>query len=243
MVISVILENEIASFIYLKELLDDSNFQIGVKGRASTVKEGIDLIKTTKPDLVFLDVELDDGFGFEVLEQFPNPLFEIIFITAFDNYYKQAFEHFAFAYIEKPFHKSTLEKVLNRFFLKEIRPLQKTKELLSYLDKTNASMLVQSGNTHHLILLEEIIFLKAEANYTRVFLTKKRRILANKGLMYYQRLLEEKGFFKANRSVLLNISHIKSIYRKETITLSNREKIAVSVRNRAHLSSLIETLK
>ncbi|BFP41743.1 LytTR family DNA-binding domain-containing protein [Flavobacteriaceae bacterium GF1] len=245
MALSVVIEkeNESGSFINLKELLDNNSFEIEVKGRASTVKEGIHLIKTLKPDLLFLDIELDDGLGFEVLEQFPNPTFEVIFITAFDNYYKQAFEHFAFAYIEKPFHTSTLERVLNRFFLKEIKPLQKTKELLSYLDKTNASILVQSGNIHHLFLLEEIIFLKAEVNYTTFFLTKQRKVLANKGLIYYQKLLKGKGFFKANRSVLLNISHIKSIYKKEMIILRNKEKITVSVRNRAHLSSLIETLK
>ncbi len=245
MTISVIIEkeNKGESFVYLKKLLDNSSFKIELKGRASSVKEGISLIKTLNPDLVFLDVELDDGLGFEVLEQFPNPLFETIFITTFDNYYKQAFEHFAFAYVKKPFRRSKLERVLNRFFLKEIRPLQKTKKLLSHLDKTNASILIQCGNTHHSISLEEIIFLKAEVNYTMFFLTKKRKILANKGLIYYQKLLEKKGFFKANRSVLLNISHIKSIYRKEMIILSNREKIAVSIRNRAHLSLLIETLK
>lgn len=242
MIDAIIIENELEATKFLKILIEKVNIPINIKGYASSIKEGINLISAFKPNLIFLDIELDDGLGFEILDFFPNPEFDIFFITASDNYYKQAFKHFAFTYIKKPFDLETLEYALHKYKLKRNIEIPNLKGLKSFLDKENPILLIQSRNVYHSILLKNIIYFKAEGNYSKVLTSTKEQFLANYGLVHYNKLLEFKGFFRASRSYLVNITHIKSIYKKEYIILHNNKRISVSVRNREKLIDLINLL-
>ncbi len=106
----------------------------------------------------------------------------------------------------------------------------------------NSKILIQVGESYNSIPINDIIHAKAEAHYTTFILANGSSFLATKGLKFYEESLANRGFFKANRSELINIQHIDSIFRKETITLSNRQNVNVSTRNRVKLGQLLEVL-
>ena len=107
----------------------------------------------------------------------------------------------------------------------------------------SSKILIQSGHHHHSIDLDEIIYGKADAHYTVFKLVNGEEIMASQGIKFYEETLEKRGFFKANRSSIININHISTIYKRESIVLSNNDKINIPVRNKAALSDLLDSLK
>ena len=239
----LIIENDPKALDYLKNSIYDYNSNYNIMGHASSVKESIPLIKMVNPDIIFLDIVLDDGLGFDVLNSVEQSNFEVIFTTGYDNYYKQALDHFALAYLLKPYHKSEIKKALDRYMKIKYYTPQKYIHLKNFFAESNPNVLIQAGEEYHSVLVNDIICCKADGNYSKIICSNKPHILANQGLKYYTHLFRDRGFFRANRSVLINTTHISSIYKKETIILSNNEKITISTRNRNNLTQLIETLK
>lgn len=105
-----------------------------------------------------------------------------------------------------------------------------------------SKLLIHIGDEHIAINTNDILKCEADGNYSIFILVNKSKYLASKSLKYYESLLSKKGFFRANRFTLINITHIHSIYKKEAITLSNKEKIIVSIRNKSKLFELIKSL-
>ncbi|GAA4274456.1 LytTR family DNA-binding domain-containing protein [Aquimarina gracilis] len=241
----VIIENDTDASNYLSKLLKKNVLELNIVGSATTVKEGISLISSSSPELVFLDIHLDDGMGFEILDAIHSKDFEVIFITAYNSYYEKAMEHFAFNYLLKPIDPILLEKVISRYKQVKSRHSNHSKyvHFQEFVREQNSKILIQSGQYYKSIYLEEIISCKADGNYTTIVLKDKKEILANNILKYYDKLLSSRGFFRVNRSCLINTSHIDSIFRKETIILTNGDKIQVAFRNREQLSYLLDTLK
>lgn len=245
MIKAVIIENNIEASIYLENLVKDNKeiFNIEINGSARTVKKGITLIRKVMPDIVFLDIELDDGSGFEILDYFTEPTFEIIFVTAYDTYHQKAFDHFAFSYIMKPIQYPELSKVLSRYVKKNSEP--DFLSLNNFLKNRNPRIFVYDGKKHIALLLADIIYCEADGNYTHIIrvASKARKLLVNHNLTYFSELLSHKGFFKPSRFYLINTDHIQSILKKDYITLSNGDKIKVSLRNRDKITALIESFK
>ena len=241
---TIIIEDNIEVQQYLNDLLAKNVPDILVSGCASRISDAINLIKNTCPELILMDVELEDGLAFSIFEKLDQHDFEVIFISAHSEYLKSALEHYALSFITKPISDDKLVKTVNRYLdLRErLYSRQKLTSLNNFL-KTNASnLLIQSGYDHISLSIEEIISCEADGNYTKFHLNSGKSHLASNTLKYYFELLEPKGFFKPNRSVLININHIKSIYKKEAIILKNGAKVSVSVRNKEKLVDLIQLL-
>jgi len=106
----------------------------------------------------------------------------------------------------------------------------------------DSQLLIKTGYQHIAVKLNEIIKCEADGNHTYFYLDNNKKYLASNTLKYYEGLLSSKGFFKAHRSILVNINYIVSIYKKETLVLKNNDKVHVSVRNKSNLSKLIDLL-
>lgn len=244
MIKAVIIENDEDALFFIMHMIDINFPEITILDTAKTVKQGTKVITNHNPDLVLLDIELDDGLSFEILDNLKSRDFETVFISAFNCYYKEAFDHFALSYIIKPFCKENFIKVLSQFKKRRSQGNQHIyNQLRVFLGDVSPKILVQFGDSHESVLLKDIIYLKADGNYSSFMFENKKSLLANHGLKHYTSLLTPKGFFRANRFYLVNVEHLQSIYKKETLVLSNNEKVTVSARNRNNLKDLINTLK
>lgn len=239
---AIIIENCSKSLEYLNDLLNNYS-KIDIIGTAHSIKDGYKLINRTKPDIIFLDIELDDGNAFKLLNKIVKKNFEIVFTTAYNNYYQQAFKHFAFNYLLKPISPSELDSVIKHYM--ETFPIfnsNRFDNFKKFIRADDSKILLNTGYNHILISISDIIYCKADQNFTIFRLTSGDSKIISNSLKYYSELFFEKGFFKANRSFLVNIAHIKQIIKRESLIMTNNEAINISVKNRQNLKLLIDKI-
>ncbi|WP_430906388.1 LytR/AlgR family response regulator transcription factor [Maribacter sp. 2-571] len=240
---AIILEDDAAAADYIGSVLS-SLTNIILEGHAKTLDTGVHLINTVKPDLVFMDVELEDGTGFDVLEKITVNSPDIIFVTAHDVYLRTAMEHYAFYYLTKPFEPEALLGVVHTYMSNLVQRKAKFErdygDLVKFLKHDDSRLLINVGNEHVFIAVNDIVKCTAEGNYTYFFLKDSLKYLAYHPLKYFEDLLTEKGFFRASRQALVNLNNIKSIYKREAFILTNGDRVTISTRNKGKLGMLIK---
>lgn len=243
MINAVIIEDELAASEHLKTILAAFiSDKIVIDGFATGVKSGIQLIKDCNPKLVFLDIELDDGIGFEILDYFSqNSSFEVIFTTGLTDYKEKAMDYFAFYYLNKPIQPSQLEMVLSKYFEK-----QSAFDLEKYLafknqieNKHNKIALPLSNGSFSLVNTDDIIYCEADGSYTK-FVTDNKVYMSSTNLKTVESMLQQASFFRIHRSTLLNLKHISEYNNSGEILLSNKKKLTVSTRNKKNFLRILK---
>lgn len=241
---AIIIENDKETQQYLSKLVSDHFIEVQICGYAETVIKSIELIDTINPELIFMDIVLPDGDSFEIFNKIQAPHFEVIFITGTKGNFERALEHFALSYITKPINEQLLIKTIDRYLnlKKRLFNIEKLNLIKDFTNTQSTKIFIQTTNEHILVNTKDIVKIDAYGNYAYVNLSDGIRLLASKGVKYYQDLLPKIFFFRASRSTLINVHFIKSIYKKETIILNNGDKVLVSTRNRSNLVDLIQHL-
>lgn len=204
---AIIIEDNRFMATVLKDMLTPFQKKISVEGIAYSGGEGLKMIASTKPDIVFLDVELTDMTGFELLNTCPELNFKTIFTTAHSHYAIKAIRFNALDYLVKPIKENELREAINR--LDEIRQSTLKGALKNLASKTEEQKLVlptQSGTLR--FSLKQITYIVSERNYSFIHLTNGSKELSSKNLAYFEEILEDKGFYRCHRSYLVNIYHI-----------------------------------
>ncbi|SNR17451.1 LytR/AlgR family response regulator transcription factor [Tenacibaculum jejuense] len=238
----IIIENEKEAQDYLISLIEKVELDVEVLGVFSNVKDSLKGLETYKPEIVFMDIELDDGNAFDILNAIENYDFEVVFITAFNDYLEKVLEYCSFQFIKKPFDFETLKSTLFRYYKIQKRFLTKSKFKLYKEFNESSKLLLNVGVSHVLIDINKVIKCEANGNYTLFFMSDGEKHVASKALKFYDEILSYKNFFRANRFVLVNVNYVKSIYKREALILKNKDKIVVSVRNRTNLNKMIKNL-
>lgn len=237
---AIIIEDEPESQNYLYSLIKQNYNQIHIIAICDSVKDALITLQEKKPDLVFLDIELKDGNAFDLLDQISNYFFEIIFITGHTSYLEKSIDYYGFNYLTKPIDTSKLMRTINRFILKRDFFFNEYKYKLYKEFTEESKILLNLGKEQVMVFLEDIIKCEADGNYCRFYLSEKLSYHASLSLGYYEELLKNKGFFRVNRSTLINLDHIKSIQHNKVIILSSKEKVEISVRKKKDFLTLIE---
>ena len=226
---AVIVEDSRLARNELKELIK-LHKEIELLGEAENVDEGYELIKNTNPDLLFLDINMPEKDGFELLEMLDEvPL--TVFTTAFDEYAIKSFEYNAFDYLLKPINQKrfskSIEKVLESF---ETTSEDSKKEGVLSLDK---QIFIKDGEKFWLVKIQDIALFEIVGNYTRVFFEDQKPLIY-KSLTQIEEKLPEDVFFRANRQQIINIRHVKKVVSwfngKLKIEMSSGEEIEISRR-------------
>ncbi|HRH47336.1 MAG TPA: LytTR family DNA-binding domain-containing protein [Panacibacter sp.] len=197
--------------------------------------DGLHAIKTIKPDLVFLDIEMPLMSGFDVLEKFPSHPFEVIFITAYDHYAIKAIRYSALDYLLKPVDVSELQSAVERFTEKR-RSAEDNKaryeNLLQNLKKeeNDYKLAVATTDGTYFYPTNEIIRCEATGNYTKIFLQGKKTVITSRTLKEYDELLAEQGFHRIHRAHLVNKKYISSITNDHNLQLTDGSEVEVSRR-------------
>lgn len=226
---AVIVEDSRLARNELKELIK-LHKEIELLGEAENVDEGYELIKNTNPDLLFLDINMPEKDGFELLEMLDEvPL--TVFTTAFDEYAIKSFEYNAFDYLLKPINQKrfskSIEKVLESL---ETTSEDSKKEGVLSLDK---QIFIKDGEKCWLVKIQDIALFEIVGNYTRVFFEDQKPLIY-KSLTQIEEKLPEDVFFRANRQQIINIRHVKKVVSwfngKLKIEMSSGEEIEISRR-------------
>lgn len=232
---AVIVEDSRLARNELKELLKDYK-EIEVIGEAGNVDDAFLLINQTNPDLLFLDINMPEKDGFELLEMLDD-VPTTIFTTAYDEYAIKSFEYNAFDYLLKPINpkrfEKTIEKILDNTQGKSLIVANNAKEILS-LDK---QIFIKDGEKCWLVKIEQIYMFEIVGNYTRVYFENNKPLIY-KSLALIEEKLSEDIFFRANRQQLINIQQVDKVVSwfngKLKIEMKSGHEIEIS-RRQSHI--------
>jgi len=230
---TLIVEDDNNAADLLKFLLYQNFEYIDIISICNTLTDAVQIIDSEKPDLVFLDIELPDGNGFELINLVKYKQFEVIFVTAFNQYAVKAFEFAALHYLLKPVTKESLAQALERYRHKaNFREMQKKIDVLkSNISNNFSKIMLPTGNGMEVFELEDILRCEADDNYTIVYLTSKKYIIITKNLSSMEVILSNNGFFRVHRKFLINLNYIKKFIKNKknpSIILSDGFEVPLS---------------
>ena len=210
---TLIVEDEQKSREMLAGLIEKNCPELNVAGMASNVTEGVDMVKAIKPDLVFLDISMPDGSGFDLLEQVQGNKFDLIFATASDAHAIKAIKYSACDYLLKPIDVDELKASVARVVSKRqntpnMENLQFLIQHLKKADENFQKITLPTGNAYEIVNIKDIIRCEADGSYTTFYLTDKRKLLISAGLKHYEELLPEKDFIRVHHHHLINMNHV-----------------------------------
>ena len=208
---TLIVDDEKKSIFSLELILEKYCPEINVIGTAESVEQAIESINKLKPDLVFLDITMPDGDGFDVLENVDFKSFEVIFVTAYNQYALKAFEFSAIHYLLKPVDYLELQKAVKRFEHLKSKDVfnEKIQVLRDSLNNKHHKIILPSFDGLEIINLDEIIRCEADSNYTVFFLTNDRKIVVSKSLNNFEKVLSDIYFCRVHKKHLINLEHVK----------------------------------
>lgn len=217
MIQAVIVDDEIASIDSLEILLNHCEQEVNIAGKASNIDDARVIIQQTTPDVVFLDVEMPNGSGFELLDSFDHFDFEVVFITAYNQYAIKAFKYAAIDYILKPVDISTLCHAIQRVIQNKKENTQKKLSLLQESIHNEHPQRIALANQDFLEIVntEDIIQFEAEGSYTKVYIQNSSPVIVSKSVKDYEDLLASNIFFRCHKSHLINFNHIKKVVKNQ----------------------------
>jgi two-component system LytT family response regulator len=246
---AVLVEDEYKVREVFKNLLQHYCKEIEVLGEAENITDAYDLILITKPQIVFLDIEMPNGLGFDLLKKFQKPPFEVIFVTSYGHFAIKAIKFSALDYLLKPVMINDLLDMVTRVKEKFENKNQQGyyNVLLENLDINNQQkkLVVSTKNKTECVLLNDIMFLEGDGNYTNIQLSDNKICVA-KTLKDYEDLLcnSESSFMRIHKTHIVNTNFVLSINHGETntIVLKNDFTLEVSRRKKQELIEKLNAL-
>ncbi len=245
---ALIIDDENKSRRLLETLLKDFCPEISTIFQATDLINGISVIENEAPELVFLDIEMPKHSGLEILSFFDNKEvnFQIIFVTAYNQYALEAFKLSAVDYLLKPVDidelKTAVEKAINTIQNKSINnQFEDLKKAFKQLSLNKLTIEVSNGILF--VSHDEIYFLEADGMYTKIHLKENKTELVSKPLKHFVSQLENKViFYKPHRSYLINLKHIKSFSKKDGfhLTMDNGKTIPIAKDKKKEFLLLIQ---
>ena len=213
MIKALIIDDDSISRMLLREILKKTITNVELLGEASSVEEGMALIEQKDPDVVFLDISMPDGTGFDLLDKLKKIDFKIIFITAYSEYAIKAFKYSAFDYLVKPINVEELAKAINR--------IPKTRKVDSKIAVNALKANIMASGEHGaktialpelngfaIIDVDKIVRCEGLRNYTRIIFRDEAEKIVSRTLLEFENLLTPLGFIRIHRSHLVNLANV-----------------------------------
>lgn len=248
MIDTVIIDDEQAAQITLMRFLQMHCPNVNIVGTADGVEDGLKLLESKKVDLVFLDIKMNDGTGFDLLKKLPELKFNLVFTTAYDEYALKAFKYSAIDYLLKPIDPLELIDAVGKVQQKSSEPTNTAQSVDSmfelYKENKFDKIAIPSVDEFHFVRISEIMRCEASSNYTIIYLSTGKKIVAPKTLKEFEELLAPEGFFRVHQSHLINLSHIQQFLKtKNKIRMGDGSEVEVSRRKKTLFMELINMRK
>ncbi len=233
----------------MRAMLQCHQTEIAIIGEADSVKTGIEAIEKLQPQVIFLDIHLTDGTGFDILEQVSNNKSHIIFITAHEQYALKAFKFSALDFLLKPVDPEELAKSIGKISL-TLQKNNSTEHIDLLLENIRRKVdnfkriALSTSDGIHLFEISDIIPCESNDNYTQFFIKNHKPLLISKTLKEYEELLTEHGFERIHQSHLINLAYLKSYIKTDGgyVIMADNSNIPIAQRKRERLQELIRTL-
>ncbi len=230
-------------------MLQRHQTEIAIIGEADSVKTGIEAIEKLQPQVIFLDIHLTDGTGFDILEQVSGNKSHIIFITAHEQYALKAFKFSALDFLLKPVDPEELAKSIGKISM-ALQKNNSTEHIDLLLENIRRKVdnfkriALSTSDGIHLFEISDIIRCESNDNYTQFFIKNHKPLLISKTLKEYEELLTEHGFERIHQSHLINLAYLKSYIKTDGgyVIMADNSNIPIAQRKRERLQELIRTL-
>lgn len=239
MIKAILIDDEQHCIDRLSGLLGQYEGAIELSGTYRDIDEGEKAIRSQRPDLVFLDIQIGDATAFDLLRRIGDPGFEIIFTTAFDKYAVEAFRFSAIDYLLKPIDPAQLSQAVQKLEKRQAagdtaRKLDTLFHNLKDLQGPSRRICVPVINGLVFILVGDIIRCQSDVNYTTLFLKDKQKLTVARTLGEFEDLLSGSNFFRVHNSHLVNLAYIKSYHKGKGgfLTMLDQSQVEVSTRRK-----------
>ena len=231
----VIIDDEAAMRENLRTLLAMYADEISVIGEADGVEKGLALLRSTNPEVVFLDIEMKDGSGFDLLSRFGEADFKVVFVTGHNQYAIRAFKYSAIDYLIKPVDPIELKESIQKI-KREARDTQHIANLIDNQGRSfqDQKIVLKDADVVYLVPVKEIIRCQSDSNYTVFFLNDGRRLMTSKTLKEYDKLFEGQPFFRIHQSHLINLHFFDRYHKREggVVYMKDGTKLPVASRKK-----------
>lgn len=223
--------------------------EISIIGEADSVASGISLIKQLTPDLVFLDVEMPDGTGFDLLQKMNPIAFKVIFITGFEDFAIRAFRFSAIDYLLKPLDANQLKEAVKKAedsLSKEVFDL-KLQHLFSNLERPKElqKLVLKTTDKIYSVNIQDIIHCESDKNYTTFHFINAPELVVSTNLKEYETLLGPHNFFRTHKSHLINMAYLDHFVKSgggNTVVMKNKTIVPLSVRKKEEFLVALDKL-
>ena len=234
---AIIVEDEAISREILRNYITKYCGEVNLMGEAASINEALQLIQENEPDLLFLDVEMPFGNAFDLLDQLPDRTFQTVFVTAYDQYAKDALNNHAAYYLMKPISIDELVRAVHYVMeIKEKEDQLEDRVLRPKLGHVLGKITLPQQDGFQVLNVSEILYCKADDNYTEIYLVNKK-ILVSKTLKYFEEALSTFAFARIHKSYLVNVNEVVK-YRKGkggSVVVSNGKELLVSASRKKEL--------
>ena len=242
MIKAIIVDDEQHAANRLAELLAKHCKQtVQLAGSFNSVEDAIRGVRSLQPQLIFLDVQIHDKTGFDLLQQLPEKNFDVIFVTAYEKYAIQAFKFSAIDYLLKPVDPDDLKQAVDKLPTK--KPVdelsRKFETLLENVEQLKQytppkKIVVPTVHGFELLPVIDIIRCQSDVNYTTIFMKDKQKLVVAKTLKEFEEMLDEYNFFRIHNSHLVNLAYVKSYHKGKggSVIMIDGSEIEVSTRRK-----------
>jgi two-component system LytT family response regulator len=231
---AVLIDDEIHCTESLQLLLEMAAPEVHIAAKFNDALAALDYLRSHQVDLVFLDIEMPEMNGFEMLHALEQLLFDVIFVTAYDQYAIKAFTYSAISYLLKPVDEDDLKETIKRWQQKKTKILAQNqlglmREMLTSISKPKTKVALPTSDGLEFIEIQNIIRCESESNYTRLFCNDKSKHLICRTLKEVEKVLHENGFIRVHNSHLVNPQFIRKFVRHDGGFIVMEDGIQISV--------------
>jgi len=242
---AIIIDDEKRSRETISHLIGMYCPEVQVIAEAGSITDAQTLIDETHPDILFLDIEMPGGSGFDLLRKYENPDFHVIFITAYQEFAIKAFRFSAIDYLLKPIQSDELIAAIN----KVKKSLNKTDFKVSFdyflqqyqQKQPNKQLVLKTFELIHVVTITDIIRCESDNNYTSFYLLDGKKIVVSTTIKEYEELLGPSDFFRVHQSHLINLTHIQHYDKRDggSLVMKDNTHIPVAIRKKDALFALL----
>jgi two-component system LytT family response regulator len=244
---TLIIDDEQHCINRIEELLGEHADGFEVVGRALSVERALELTAQLRPDLVFLDVQIQDRTGFDYLRELKEMDFFVVFTTAYEKYAVQAFKFSALDYLLKPIGREDFQEALKKYGAQNsVLSLGRKMEVLLHnlaFDPRPRRISIPTLDGYSFLEIEDIVRCQADVNYTHIYLLDRQKITVSKTLKSFEELLDGHHFFRVHNSHLINLQYVKKYAKGKggQVTMGDGSTIEVSTRRKEAFLKLMNS--